>query len=125
MEERFIDIFSLGFFATENWEYDYKDNPSEFQFRSWQETQTNIAKTKQDMLLSFIRSEISTALNQQREMWREAVEKLRRDELGQAVANSEGAFVPTDVDIAEEESYNKAITDVINLLDSKEKEDGK
>lgn len=52
--EGFRDKFQLSFFATEDWEYDYKNNLTEFQFRSWQERNTNIAKTKQYMIESFI-----------------------------------------------------------------------
>lgn len=53
IKEEFIEKFNLSFFATQDWEYDYRDKPSEFQFKSWQEKQTNIVKTKQDMIYSF------------------------------------------------------------------------
>lgn len=56
-EKEFLEKFPLSFFATENWQYDYENNPSEWQFKSWQKNQENIAKTKADMIYSFIVSQ--------------------------------------------------------------------
>ena len=62
-KEEFEKKITLSFFAKEDWEYDYKNNPSEFQFRMWQEKMTNIAKTKQDIVSSFQKSDILSVLD--------------------------------------------------------------
>jgi len=107
----FGEKFSLSFFATEDWNYDFKNNPSEFQFKSWQEKNTNIAKTKQEMLKSFIRSLLNTRMEQHDQ----EVRRLQREEIKEHLP-----YITADryKIIDEDKAYCDAINDVKDLLDS-------
>ena len=61
-EKEFDERFSLEFFSTEDWQYDYRETPSEIEFKTWQENATNGARTKKDMIKSFHRSTITSLL---------------------------------------------------------------
>lgn len=61
-DELFDGRFSLEFFSTEDWQYDYRETPSEIEFKTWQENATNGARTKKDMIKSFHRSTITSLL---------------------------------------------------------------
>ncbi len=61
-EKEFDEKFSLEFFSTEDWQYDYRETPSEIEFKTWQENATNGARTKKDMIKSFHLSTIISLL---------------------------------------------------------------
>jgi len=76
IREKFNEKFPMDFFATQDWNYDFDKDPSEFQFKSWQEKQTNIALTKQDMLYNYWLSVLDQELAKRNQELREKVKTM-------------------------------------------------
>lgn len=75
--EEFNRYFPLSFFATKDWEYDYKNPPSELQFKMWQEQSTNIAKGKQQEVFNFISKERQSAIVEERYNILETIKSIK------------------------------------------------
>lgn len=110
VEKEFDERFPLSFFATEDWEYDFKDSPSEFQFRSWQEKQTNIAKTKREMLIAHISQTRLSDLDA-------IIEKVKETEID-VLKNKKHWNEEGRMDGNWELGYDDAIHDVLSYLTS-------
>ena len=61
-------------------------------------------------------AEVERRVEAERERIRKWVEQRISHELGDVIAASEGAYRPTEIEIAEEEAHNRAIKCVLNFL---------
>lgn len=62
--EKIDERFPLSFFATKDWQYNSNKKPSEWQFRSWQENETNKALTKAEMFKAYTDTLISHTISE-------------------------------------------------------------
>jgi len=90
----------------------------------WPKTFLDAGTKEVGIDLSVMIRVVSQILSQERKKVREEIReemgKLKRYDIDEQITNSEGAFHPTEVEMAREESYNEGIADVLKIIRGKE-----
>lgn len=73
-----------------------------------------------DDIKTFIHQQLQKAREEERERIKKWVKQRISHEIGNVIASTEGAYQPTEIEIAEEEAHNRAIECVLKFLDHSE-----